>query len=158
MRRSDREIKDHDEILDVIRRCDVCRLALHDEPYPYIVPLNFGFEEISGKLTLYFHSALTGHKLDRIAADPRAAFEMDTSHVLLYSEEKQMCTMAYESVIGFGTIHFLEEEEKYKALKKLMDHYYPGEEKSFPMSTVPHTAVFSLEVESLTGKRRVASL
>ena len=28
MRRSDREIKDFDEIIEVINKCDVCRLAI----------------------------------------------------------------------------------------------------------------------------------
>ena len=42
MRRADREITDFDELIAVMRGCDVCRLALHDEPYPYILPLNFG--------------------------------------------------------------------------------------------------------------------
>ena len=44
MRRADREITDFDELIAVMRGCDVCRLALHDEPYPYILPLNFGLE------------------------------------------------------------------------------------------------------------------
>ena len=44
MRRSDREITDFQELITVMRGCDVCRLALHDEPYPYILPLNFGLE------------------------------------------------------------------------------------------------------------------
>lgn len=42
MRRKDREITEFEEIIDVMERCGVCRLALHDEEYPYIVPLNFG--------------------------------------------------------------------------------------------------------------------
>ena len=44
MRRKDREITDFDEIVSIIKRCDVCRLALNDEEFPYIVPLNFGLE------------------------------------------------------------------------------------------------------------------
>ena len=47
MRRSDREITDEQELLQVISECDVCRLALNDEEVPYILPLNFG-EEVSG--------------------------------------------------------------------------------------------------------------
>lgn len=44
MRRRDREITDKQEILEVMRKCDVCRIALHDGDYPYIVPLNFGLQ------------------------------------------------------------------------------------------------------------------
>ena len=47
MRRSDREITDEQELLQVISECDVCRLALNDEEVPYILPLNFGEEVLS---------------------------------------------------------------------------------------------------------------
>ncbi|MCI9135355.1 MAG: pyridoxamine 5'-phosphate oxidase family protein, partial [Lachnospiraceae bacterium] len=40
MRRKDREITDFQEILEIIRKCDVCRIALNDEEFPYMVPLN----------------------------------------------------------------------------------------------------------------------
>lgn len=55
MRRSDREIKDFDEIIEVINKCDVCRLAINDGDYPYIVPMNFGLNIEDGKVVLYFH-------------------------------------------------------------------------------------------------------
>ena len=42
MRRADREVKDVNEMIEIMKRCDVCRLALNDEGYPYILPLNFG--------------------------------------------------------------------------------------------------------------------
>ena len=40
MRRKDREITDFDEIMKIIDKCDTCRLALFDDEFPYIVPLN----------------------------------------------------------------------------------------------------------------------
>ena len=74
MRRADREITDFDELIAVMRGCDVCRLALHDEPYPYILPLNFGLEADGGTVRLYFHGADTGTKYDLIARNPNASF------------------------------------------------------------------------------------
>ena len=97
MRRSDREIKDRAELLDVISRCDVCRLALNDEEgYPYILPLNFGEKDVDGQLTLYFHGAMEGKKYELMEKDPRASFEMDCSHELFMNDEKMGCTMKYE--------------------------------------------------------------
>ena len=82
MRRTGREITDRQELLDVMARCDVCRLALNDESgYPYVVPLNFGMEERDGTLYLLFHGAMTGTKYDRMERDPRATFEMDCGHM-----------------------------------------------------------------------------
>ena len=62
MRRADREIRDYGELLAVIARCDVCRLAFNDEEVPYILPLNFGEAVEDGALRLYFHGALEGKK------------------------------------------------------------------------------------------------
>ena len=73
MRRSDREITDRNEILQVMERCDVCRLALNDGEYPYILPLNFGMEQAGEQIILYFHGATEGKKLNLIARDPRAS-------------------------------------------------------------------------------------
>ena len=84
MRRSDREITDEQELLQVISECDVCRLALNDEEVPYILPLNFGEEVSDGRLYLYFHGAAEGRKYDLISRDPQTAFEMDCSHRILH--------------------------------------------------------------------------
>ena len=44
MRRSDREVTDFCEMVSIMEKCDVCRIALHDTEYPYILPVNFGME------------------------------------------------------------------------------------------------------------------
>lgn len=44
MRRRDREIKEFDEIVKIIKKCDSLVLGLNDEGYPYLVPLNFGMD------------------------------------------------------------------------------------------------------------------
>ena len=136
MRRADREITDFDELIAVMRGCDVCRLALHDEPYPYILPLNFGLEADGGTVRLYFHGADTGTKYDLIARNPNASFEMDRGHGLILDDEHGNCTMTYESVIGQGRIAVVPD---------------------FPFSTavIPRTTVLCLTVEHMTGKRRV---
>lgn len=153
MRRSDREITDFDEIVSVIERCDVCRLALNDSDYPYIVPLNFGMRIENGKIVLYFHSALEGTKLDLIKRDNRASFEMDCGHKLVTVLGSGSCTMNYESVIGRGIIEFVSENEKYDALKVLMSHYHK-EDFPFNENVIPRTAVYKLTVSEVTRKRR----
>lgn len=155
MRRSDREIIDRQELLQVIEGCDVCRLALNDEGYPYLLPLNFGMREEAGQVVLYFHSAAEGRKWELIDRDPRASFEMDRGHILCLDEAQGNCTMAYESVIGRGRIERVPDEEKYDALCVLMRHYRQ-EDFPFNRAVMPRTAVYRLVVEEMTGKRRRA--
>ena len=88
MRQANREVKDMNDIIEIMHRCDVCRLALNDDGFPYILPLNFGLLTAGNKITLVFHSALEGYKIDLIKKDNRASFEMDCKHQLQYFEEK----------------------------------------------------------------------
>lgn len=157
MRRSDREIKDLKEIIGIMEKCDVCRLALRDEEYPYIVPLNFGLEVKDSQLLLYFHGAPEGKKLDLIRKDNRVCFEMDCAHKLVMDKEQGNCSMNYESVIGRGIIEFVPEEEKYEALGILMKQYHQ-ESFSFNKEMMPRTAVLRLVVEEVTGKARRGSV
>ena len=82
MRRADREVKDFEQILEIMRGCDICELALNDvDGYPYVLPMNFALVMRDGKPALYFHGAREGKKLDLIARDGRGAFAMSRGHV-----------------------------------------------------------------------------
>ncbi|WP_295215616.1 pyridoxamine 5'-phosphate oxidase family protein [Ruminococcus sp.] len=155
MRRTDREITAFPELIAILKKCDVCRLAFHDEPYPYILPLNFGMTVDGTQLTLYFHGATVGKKYDLMAKNPLVSFEADCGHQLIVNEQACSCTMAYESVIGQGRLEIVPEAEKSHALTKIMWHYHE-ENFTFPQEAMTHTQVFRLTVTAMTGKRRTA--
>lgn len=155
MRKANREVKDIEKIVEVMKKCEVCRIALNDEEYPYILPLSFGMDCIDGKVTLYFHSALEGTKLNLIRRDNRASFEVDCEGELEYIREKGYCTYAYESVIGSGRIIMVEDEDdKIHALRKLMQQYHGGKDVPFSRAALPRTAVYKLVVEKITCKQK----
>ena len=154
MRRSDREVTDKAEIMGIIEKCDVCRLGLSDNNIPYVVPMNYGYEYVGDKLTLYFHSAKEGRKLDVIGRNPLACFEMDCSHRLVEAEEACGYTMEYESIIGSGKIYICSEKsEKITALRLLMQKYAKGREFSFPDHAIDRVTVFRLDVAEFAAKR-----
>ena len=155
MRRKDREITDMNEIIEIMKKCGVCRLALFDEEYPYIVPLNFGMSAQSGKICLYFHGASSGKKLDLIKKCGKASFEMDCGHNLITGERACDYTMEYESVCGCGTVEILNDSEKTAALTSLMNQYDKKESHEFDEKEIKAVMVFKLNVENITGKRLV---
>lgn len=154
MRRKDREITDMNKILNIIGNCEVCRLALFDEEYPYILPLNFGYSYEDSQLKLYFHGAKEGKKLDLIARNPKAAFEMDCSHELVTGPEACDYSMNYESVCGNGIITLLDQSRTEHALRKLMKQYTEDSSLKFNDAYLNAVAVFELSVEHITGKSR----
>lgn len=153
MRRSDREITDPNEIFDILRRCEICHLALGGE-YPYVLPLNFGFCHENGVLTLYFHGASEGEKLGRIGRDPRAGFAAETNVRLHMSEAPCGCTACFESVIGFGKASVVtDEEERKKGLTLLLRHCGHEGNLGFDPRVLEKTTVFKLTAERFTAKR-----
>jgi nitroimidazol reductase NimA-like FMN-containing flavoprotein (pyridoxamine 5'-phosphate oxidase superfamily) len=158
MRRVDREITDTTGKLEIIGGCKVCRLGMIDGDEPYIVPLNFGYEYTGGVLSLYFHSAGEGRKIDILRKNRRVCFEMDGDHRLIEGDTACAYGLSYGSVIGLGLIEFIEERaEKVRALNLLMRHQ-TGEDRDFSYedAQLDRVAVYRLRAESFTGKHRAA--
>ena len=154
MRRSDREIKDPQEIEALLKTMKVIRLAMIDEGQPYIVPLNFGYR-YEPELTFYFHSATQGRKLRIMRANPRVAFEMDTEHRLIEAETACGYGFAYASILGSGRIEFIEAPEaKRDALNVLMGSYTQRQDFTFTDQALSKVTVYKLIVETLSAKRK----
>lgn len=151
MRRKDREITDINEICKILSKCESLTLALFDEPYPYAVPLNFGYELVKNELRLYFHGANAGKKLKLIKQNPKAAFSADTSKEVSLSEKACNSTMYYESVTGSGDIKILE-NDKIHALSVIMEHY-GIKNSTFDERSVAKVCVMELTVKHITGKK-----
>lgn len=153
MRRSDREVTNLAELEQIIRKCSVCRLGMSENNIPYVVPLNFGYELKGGTLTLFFHCAKEGKKLDILRNNTNVCFEMDCGHELVVKETACSCSMKYESIIGSGKAEFLDDmQEKKRALSKIMGKYTGRSDFRFEQSAVEHLVVFKVETPDFTGK------
>jgi len=157
MRRHDREVSNRKEIIEIMEKCDVCRIAFFDEEYPYIIPLNFGASNESPDLELFFHGAKEGKKLSLIQNNPKVSFEMDCSHKLITGEKACNYTMEYESVCGNGEIVMLEDHEKVMALTHIMKQYSKETTFEFSENELKAITVFKLKVNQITGKRLTKS-
>jgi uncharacterized protein len=154
MRRKDREITDFNEILAIMEKCDVCRLAMVDNSLPYVVPMNFGFTAENGKVTMYFHSAKEGRKIDILKVNPDVCIEMDCSHQLITGEKACDYTMDFESIIGSGKAEFIDsEEEKKFALTQIMRKYSDTKPFNFDEKLLRYTTLIIVRVSELAGKR-----
>jgi hypothetical protein len=154
MRRSDREISGTSEVDEIIRKADVCRIALADENIPYIVTMNFGYSDKDGQ-TFYFHCANEGKKLDMIRKNNYVCFELDTDHKLITGIKSCDWGMKFSSIIGYGNISIItEKEEKIVGLNHIMEHYGASGEFSYNDSILEHTTVLRLDVLQMTGKKK----
>lgn len=165
MRRKDREVKDFDEIIDILSRCKVLHLALISDGKPYSVPVNFGYivsEENGGKkLSVYFHGAGEGKKLDAIKQNSAVSFCAETGMEVSGGGDACDWTCYYESVIGFGTASILDgKAERAQGLDALMLHNgykLPAGIKTIAYNAMylAKTAVVKIDVNEITGKRHL---
>ena len=120
---------------------------------PYAVPLNFGYEWKDGVLTMFFHCAAEGRKLELLRRDPRVFFQMDGCHRLVLSGDAAACTMAFDSVMGTGEVRFLEGEEARKGLVRILRRYGSDAPLAPEHPMLKHTVVFSVTSHIVTAKR-----
>ena len=136
-----------------MRACQAASIAFGGGA-PYVIPMSYGFVQENGRFTLYMHGAGEGEKIERIKADPRAAFAMFTGNAV-YGSGAEACrySTSFDSVCGSGTIRIVEDaQEKRAGLEALMAHYAPEKAFSFDEKVLRTTCVMALDVEAITGK------
>ena len=149
MRRKDRQIHELEKIEAIIGQARVCRLALHDLPAPYVVPMSFGYQD----QVLYFHAAGAGRKLELLRQNPQVGFEISIDLGDVDGGE-QGCewSVNYRSVNGYGRVSFIDGlEEKRAAFNRIMAQYAQGP-FSYPQGSLERTLVFQLAITSISGK------
>ncbi len=150
MRRADKEITDRRTIDEIIHGCLVCRLALARGNEPYLVPVSFGYDGAA----IYFHTAMTGTKIDFFQTNPQVCFEFERN-VELRRDEQIACkwTLGFQSVIGFGVIsELVEPAAKEHALNEIM-RQYSGKTWNFPEAESVKIRAWKITINSLTGKQ-----
>lgn len=153
MRRKDREITEFTKIIDIIDKCDVCRLGLIDDGEAYIVPMNFGYEVLDDGISLYFHGAGEGRKMSLIPQQSVVSFEMDRKHELVTADVGCQFSYLYQCVMGTGTIESLcTIEEKTHGLERIMEHYTGKKQWEFDEKLLERTAILKLSVQSVSCK------
>ena len=102
MRRKNRAMKTSREMEALLERMPVGRLAVMTEDGPYVAAVKYLFFEGN----LYFHSALSGSKIEALQTDPRACFLVDEVGPQVIWEEGCGISQIYKSVVCFGRAEF----------------------------------------------------
>jgi len=63
----------HREMDDLLKSQLLCRITFHDEPYPYMLPMEYYY---FGD-TIYFHFTMTGRKIELMSKNPNVTVEID---------------------------------------------------------------------------------
>ena len=157
MRRKDREVRDIKQIIEIIDKCSVVHLGMVDDGMPYVVPLNFGYEQQGDSIVLYFHSASEGRKIDILKKEPRVFFQMEYSYGLNVGNADVPCTYSwdYECVMGSGRVEFIDDFlEKERAFNILLNHLGKTElQYNYPREMLTKTCVCRVCSSDIVGQR-----
>ncbi len=139
-----------EEVEAILKRNTSGTLAvLGDEGYPYAVPVSYVYEDYK----IYFHCAMTGHKIDAIHHCDKVSFcVIDQDDIV-----PEKFTTFYKSVIAFGRAKVLEGEEKYHAIDILCEKYSPNiiGRKEEIESSFEHLTMIEIKIEHMTGKAAI---
>ena len=95
------------EMEAILKRAEVGRIALSDDSKPYIIPINFYYQE--GQIA--FHCAWKGKKLDIIKKNPHCCFEVDEFNGEVTYHYDAPCHLEQDSVLAFGTASIEDKED-----------------------------------------------
>lgn len=147
-----RKFSDRNEIDDIIRKCQVCNVAMvDDENKPYVLPFNFGFD---GEY-LYLHSDPKGKKVDILLQRPDVCISFSADHELYHRDDHVACSysMKYRSVLLYGKVAFIEDEEnKVRILNIIMKHYTGRDDFKYSAPAVRNVRVYKVHIDRLDGK------
>lgn len=149
---SEREITDVDEIDKLLSSTRVCRVALFDKNYPYIVPMCFGYNITGGNLELYFRCEEKGKKIDLIKENSHAAFEIDRLHEIAAADDPCGFAAHYHSITGVGTIEVVTGVYKITGLNLIIKKYVANPPEKLSEQTLNSVAVLKLTASEFCCK------
>ncbi len=154
MRRADKSMADEEEMLALVRSQRLLTIAMCKDGEPYLVTVDYGFDE--GARTFLLHCADEGKKLDLLRANPVVWGQVLEDRGYIDGD----CDHAYRCVQFRGRAELLADEgAKRDALRLMMRQLESNvsEERwaEFEAKALDKVVVVAVRVEAMTGKRSV---
>ena len=144
-------------IVDFLHIATVGHIATRWDDQPFITPSTFWYDE--EKNEIYFHSNVKGRVRANVDRHPEVCFEASQEGQPLPSNVALNFSIQYSSVVAFGKVRVIEDEEESKrALYGLINKYFPsmkpGEEyRPITDNELARTSIYAIEIESWSGKK-----
>ena len=123
--------------------------VLGDDGYPYGMPMNHYYCEEDGKI--YFHSGKNGHRVDALKHCDKASFCVYDGGF----RRKGEWALNINSVIVFGRIELIEDQEKIYKIARLLSYKFTNDEEYIEreiQKSGSGTMMFALVPEHMSGK------
>lgn len=145
--KKDRALSQEDCVKILSETEDGTLALIGDNGYPYSVPMSFAYAD--GKI--YLHGLNKGYKMDLIRKNDKASFSVIGESVNV----PEKTSVKFKSIIIFGRIRILSDEEKGAAIVLISKKYAGGYPELVEKTTKAFWNAFSameIEIEHMTGK------
>lgn len=138
------------EIVEIVKQCKTCFLAMSENDLPYVLPMNFGVDEDS----IIMHSAQSGRMWETLKKNPRVCINWTLGEELAWQDVQVGCSyrVKSKSVIVEGEAEIVDDfDEKVRCLNLIMAQY-SDREFNFSRPSVENVGVLKISIAKLSAK------
>ncbi|HSH19411.1 MAG TPA: pyridoxamine 5'-phosphate oxidase family protein [Draconibacterium sp.] len=143
-------IENREEINKIIRACKICYLAMSENDFPYVLPMNFALDGDN----VILHSAPSGRMWETIKKNSNVCINWTLGEELKWQDVRVGCSyrVKSKSVLAEGKVEFVDDfNEKTRCLNLLMKQYSDRDFK-FGKPAVENVGIIKVAIEKLTAR------
>jgi len=143
-------IENREEIDKIIRACKTCYLAMSDNDFPYVLPMNFALDGNS----VILHSAQSGRMWETLKKNQNVCINWIIGEDLAWQDVKVGCSyrVKSKSILVEGKVEFVDDfDEKTRCMQLLMEQYSDREFK-FSKPAVENVGIIKVAIEKIAAK------
>ena len=144
------KIENIEEIEQIIKTCKTCFVAMSENDFPYVLPMNFAFYGDS----VILHSAQSGRMWETLKKNPKVCINWTLGEELVWQDAHVACSyrVKSKSVLVEGSAEFIDDyNEKYNCMLKIMAQYSNLDFK-FNEPSVVNVGVLKVKIEKISAK------
>lgn len=153
MRRTDLAWDDWPAIAAFLKDQVICRVAMHDEPFPYVVPQSFTF--LDGAFLI--HCSRFGKMAALVRTNQHLTIEVDQPVALLKAPKGQNTSLEYYSVIARCVAQIREKTDEIRSHQNCALNKFRPEKGYSPIEDAASNQIvaFHCKVIEMTAKKRI---
>jgi len=143
-------IENREEIDKIIRACKTCYLAMSDNDFPYVLPMNFALDGDS----VILHSAQSGRMWETLKKNPNVCINWIIGEDLAWQDVKVGCSyrVKSKSVLVEGKVEFVDDFDEKTRCMNLMMGQYSDREFKFSKPAIENVGIIKVAIKKISAK------
>ena len=143
-------IENREEIDKIIRACKTCYLAMSDNDFPYILPMNFALDGDS----VIMHSAQSGRMWETLKKNQNVCINWIIGEDLAWQDVKVGCSyrVKSKSVLVEGKVEFVDDFDEKTRCMNLMMGQYSDREFKFSKPAIENVGIIKVAIKKISAK------